>query len=289
METFHITVLTIAAAVLILILTIVGVTINASNKGIEWPPTAGRCPNEWEEDTSTLGKCYNPIGKWGGGTVSLATPNATYSNVALTFVGNRSNKLFGTNNAWHHAGDAIIRNNTTNGNYPYENDGAILTAKTGSNFNYFKTDDIILLELGATKIFQSRTNSRGVYIPEYRKLFYEYQLFKVKSTIKDGSGNYTVLKLKRDTVNGASYGGTSELKPVINKTTADVADDYTVSYEATNSEVKYFGLRIGIDFANDATGVYKGTDMKSTKCLRKAWANANEIRWDGISNYNKCG
>jgi len=75
--------------------------------------------------------------------------------------------------------------------------------------------------------------------------------------------------------------------------------EYTVASVASDSKsltitgpisstgtVKYYGKRILIDF-NNAT--YKGADDKATKCLRKTWATANEIKWDGVSNYNKCG
>jgi hypothetical protein len=61
MEFFYIAVLAIATAILILILTSVGVLIRKSNTEAPWPPTAGRCPDGWTE-TETLNKCTAPTG-----------------------------------------------------------------------------------------------------------------------------------------------------------------------------------------------------------------------------------
>ena len=57
MEVFYIAVLTIATAILILILTSVGVLIRKSKTEAPWPPTAGKCPDFWTETSD--GKCYH--------------------------------------------------------------------------------------------------------------------------------------------------------------------------------------------------------------------------------------
>lgn len=61
MEVFYIAVLTIATAILILILTSVGVLLRKSNTEVPWPPTAGRCPDFWTEVSGeeSKNKCYH--------------------------------------------------------------------------------------------------------------------------------------------------------------------------------------------------------------------------------------
>lgn len=72
-----------------------------------------------------------------------------------------------------------------------------------------------------------------------------------------------------------------------NNTTLTVEGNADADLPAANaSGVDYFGKRIVVDF-ND-TSLYKGADSKATKCLRNKWALANEVQWDGVSNYNGC-
>jgi hypothetical protein len=45
------------------------------------------------------------------------------------------------------------------------------------------------------------------------------------------------------------------------------------------ASMDYYGKRISVDFSNA---------VFSNICNKKAWANANGVQWDGVSNYNKC-
>ena len=282
METFHMIVLAIATAVLILILTTVGVAINANARKMEWPPNSTRCPDGWEENDN---KCYIPMSLKNSGTVKmLATAPAGYSSTTNDFISSiSSNILWPEDNTWHHAGTAKITNNDVS-TFPYTNDGAVLIANNGDNFNYFTVGADIAIELMLTKTYTGKTVN-GKVVAGTSITVPEYQYFKVKEVSSSNNRFKNVLKLKRDLINGAPFGGTAELKPKITKTKSDVADDYTITYAANNSIVKYYGRRVGIDFAN---ALYKGASNPETKCLRKAWAKSNSVEWDGVSNYNKC-
>jgi len=52
MESFHITVLTIATIIFIISLTTIGVMIQKSSKTGTFPPTASNCPDGWTETSS---------------------------------------------------------------------------------------------------------------------------------------------------------------------------------------------------------------------------------------------
>ena len=84
MEGFYIAVLTIATAILILILTSVGVLIRKSNTNAPWPPTAGRCPDFWTEVSEDVnkGKCYHT-----GVNPGLANSEAIAATAASTAIG----------------------------------------------------------------------------------------------------------------------------------------------------------------------------------------------------------
>ena len=63
MESFHITVLTIATIILIIALTTIGVMIQKGSRSGTFPPTASNCPDGWIEDStpgSTTYKCTPP-------------------------------------------------------------------------------------------------------------------------------------------------------------------------------------------------------------------------------------
>ena len=47
METFYLTVLIIAAIVLILILIFIGILLNKGNTNLAYPPSFGTCPDYW--------------------------------------------------------------------------------------------------------------------------------------------------------------------------------------------------------------------------------------------------
>ena len=277
METFHMIVLAIATAVLILILTSVGVAINANARTMEWPPNSGRCPDGWTEESDN--KCYIPTSLKNSGTVKmLATTPVGYviSDVAnAAFTGVSSNILWTHENKWHHAGTAKITNNNSE---ITSTDGAVLIANNGDNFNYFKEEDEIAIELMLTKTYVAGTS---IIVPEY-------QHFKVKEVTSNNNLVNTKLILKRDTTNGSAFGGTDDAKPKITKTAQDSTTGdsrFTITYDATNSDVKYYGRRVGINF-NDAA--YKDASNLLTKCKRKDWAKLNSVEWDGVSNYNKC-
>ena len=279
-------VLAIATAVLILILTTVGVAINANARKMEWPPNSTHCPDGWTEESDN--KCYNPMSLKNSGTVKmLTTAPAGYSiatNDAFTRIS--SNILWTHDNKWHHAGTAKITNNDVS-TFPYTNDGAVLIANNGDNFNYFKADDEIAIELMLTKTYVGRTIN-DTYVAGTSIIVPEYQYFKVKAVMTDIQGFKNVLILKRDTTNGSAFGGTDDAKPKITKTTQDSTTGdsrFTITYDATNSDVKYYGRRVGINF-NDVA--YKDASNLLTKCKRKDWAKLNSVEWDGVSNYNKC-
>lgn len=45
------------------------------------------------------------------------------------------------------------------------------------------------------------------------------------------------------------------------------------------SQIKYYGKRMSVDFTKTAY---------ATICDKRKWARDNRVRWDGVSNYNKC-
>jgi len=130
METFHKIVLAIAAAVLILILTSVGMIMRNGNRDVAWPPTTASCPDGWEADTANAGRCYTPA------------ENKNYGRVAM--MGRQSD-----NNAWGYSniekpsrwlsGDDWRMFGTAR---RFEN-GLTLTPEPGSHFKYFQPGDSI--------------------------------------------------------------------------------------------------------------------------------------------------
>ena len=96
MEGFYIAVLTIATAILILILTSVGVLIRKSNTNAPWPPTAGRCPDFWTEVSEGVnkGKCYHT-----GVNPGLADSEGIAANTVNNAIG-FSNKTTCENRTW---------------------------------------------------------------------------------------------------------------------------------------------------------------------------------------------
>jgi hypothetical protein len=219
MEGFYIAVLAIAIVILMLILTTIGVAMRKANQGVEWPPTGGRCPDGWEEDVTTPGKCYIPSNMVNSGKVtpdssvvsSVATANATKG---YTFAADAYTSWI-NGDKWRECGTARVFNTTT----------LNVDADSKSDFNYFKAGD--------------------------------------KIRIGTVSAEYTV----------ATVGSDSKSLTI----TGTIA---------STGIVTYYGKRISVDFNKDL--VYKGANEGATKCLRKTWANTNEIQWDGVSNYNKC-
>jgi len=62
MQTFHLIVLSIAAIILILLLTFIGIIMGKQNSTAPFPPTSNTCPDFWQ--VSTDGKsCIIPPGK----------------------------------------------------------------------------------------------------------------------------------------------------------------------------------------------------------------------------------
>ncbi len=215
MEAFYVIVLTIATAILISILTAVGIAIRKANREVTWPPTGGRCPDGWEEDATTPGKCYMRSDMVNSGKV---TPESSVSSGGVVansekgyaFAANDYKWLSG--DKWRECGS--IKNIN----------GKILYADDKSNFDYFKTGD----------------------------------------SIKVGTFE-AIVASKNDTA----------------KTLTIVADLSPLP----TTPAKFYGKRISVDFDNS---VYKGASDSDTICKRKTWTDANEIQWDGVSNYNKC-
>ena len=52
MESFHITVLTVATIIFIIALTTIGVMMQKGSKGGTFPPTASNCPDGWTESST---------------------------------------------------------------------------------------------------------------------------------------------------------------------------------------------------------------------------------------------
>ena len=221
MEGFYIAVLVIAIVILMLILTTIGVAMRKANQGVEWPPTGGRCPDGWEEDVTTPGKCYVRSDMVNSGKVtpeSAGTSGSTVANATKGYVFAADTYTTWINgDKWRELGS--ISHMDSPGNTKLSADGT-------SNFKYFNVGD----------------------------------------TIKIGTTESTVAS-KDDTVSPAIL-------------TLSVAISTTPTFP-----VKYYGKRISVDFNNN---VYKGNDDGATKCKRKIWTDANEIQWDGVSNYNKC-
>lgn len=136
MEAFYIAVLTIATAILIIILTLVGIAIRKANREVKWPPTGGRCPDGWEEDATTPGKCYIRSDMVNSGNVTPESSGSLGVTVAngekgYTFAADDYKGLGG--DKWRECGsiESIGSDNKT------------LNAKGKSNFNYFNKGDLI--------------------------------------------------------------------------------------------------------------------------------------------------
>jgi hypothetical protein len=219
MEFFYIAVLTIAAVILIMILTTVGVAIRKSNQNVEWPPTGGRCPDGWEEDKDTPGKCYIPSDMVNSAKVTPESMSGVASDAKGYAFADDAYASWLNGDIWRECGKATVSATTAD---PIT---TTLSADSKSDFNYFKPGDKIRI---------------GTVLTQY-----------TIATVGNDSKSLTIT-------------GTI----------------------ASSGAVTYYGKRISVNF-NKAT-VYKGADEGATKCLRKKWANDNEVQWDGVSNYNKC-
>jgi hypothetical protein len=219
MEVFYIAVLTIAAVILIMILTTVGVAIRKSNQNVEWPPTGGRCPDGWEEHVDTPGKCYIPSDIVNSGKVTPESSLGVASDAQGYAFADDAYVSWLNGDKWRECGKATVSATTVS---PII---TTLSADSKSDFKYFKPSDKIRIGTVST----------------------EYAVATV------GSDSKTL------TIAGAI---------------------------ASSGLATYYGKRISVDF-NKAI-VYKGANDGATKCLRKKWANDNEVQWDGVSNYNKC-
>jgi hypothetical protein len=136
MEAFYIAVLTIAAVVLIIILTTVGVAIRKANREIKWPPTGGRCPDGWEEDAMIPGKCYMRSDMINSGNVTPESSGSLGVTVAngekgYAFANDRDAFLVG--DKWRECGSIVS----------IGSDNKTLNADGKSNFNYFNAGDSI--------------------------------------------------------------------------------------------------------------------------------------------------
>ena len=214
MEFFYIAVLAIATGILILILTSVGVLIRKSNTEAPWPPTAGRCPDRWEE--SGFNKCIIPDSQNNSG---LVTPYDSAGSIAAGY-----EKVSG----WHVCGKAIISADhaTT----------MMIIAEPGSNFNYFKSADAI-------KIVYTRQPTTA---DTSTKAEHSAIVKNITSTLdKDGNKIHKLIL-------AASLP------------------------EEAKSPIEYSGKKISINF-----------DTKLI-CEKRTWAKTWGIKWDGVSNYNKC-
>ena len=287
MEGFYIAVLTIAAAILILILTTIGVAMRKGNQNVAWPPGGGRCPNGWTESNN---KCYIPMDGTNSGTLaaagSLSNPitdnNSSVDAIAAKITSDKyefasntfnsgdlgSTKEWSGRPAWRFCGDATIVDNAAA--------GAKLKAKPGSDFKYFRTNDQIAIELLSDVSTGQVLN--GTLLPD-TKVVPEYQYFLVSALSTDAVTGALTLTLKRDSALGSSHGGSSTDKPKIttNTLTAEKIQELP--------NVKYFGKRIAVNFEDE---LYNKITESETRCIRKVWANANKIEWDGVSDYNKC-
>jgi hypothetical protein len=137
MEVFYIAVLAIATATLILILTSVGVLIRKSNTDAPWPPTAGRCPDGWEE--TELNKCIIPDSQNNSG---LITP---YENNGTLIAGYTVES-----DKWHVCGSATKDPSNTK-----------IIADLGSNFDYFKPSDRIKINDVEYDVLSKSTEGAG--------------------------------------------------------------------------------------------------------------------------------
>ena len=137
MEGFYIAVLVIAIVILMLILTTIGVAMRKANQGVEWPPTGGRCPDGWEEDVTTPGKCYIPSNMVNSGKVtpdSTGTSGSTAANAAKGYAFAADAYTTWINgDKWRELGTARVLNTTT----------LNVDADSKSDFNYFKAGDKI--------------------------------------------------------------------------------------------------------------------------------------------------
>ena len=129
METFHMSVLAIAAAVLILILTSVGVMIRNSNRDTTWPPAQSSCPDGWDPDITVPGKCYIPSSMRNSGKVAMSSVPANNTIAGYD--------LDTGDNKWHLCGTA---NSVSSDNKTISVD-----SKSNFNFNYFNVNDSIRL------------------------------------------------------------------------------------------------------------------------------------------------
>ena len=102
MDSFQLTVLTIAFVILVLILTIVGVMIS-KNKTVVFPPISNTCPDFWEVSTDGT-KCVIPLNGstnsgnlYAGSTLSITSNNTNTSSNLYTSGYDASNNLIDFN------------------------------------------------------------------------------------------------------------------------------------------------------------------------------------------------
>lgn len=143
-------VLAIAAAVLILILTSVGVMMRDSNRDTTWPPTQSSCPDGWEPDITTPGKCYMPSGMKNSGKVARSSVSA--DNTTKGYALAPDNKTWMRGDKWRVCGTAIY----------VSTDKLTLYADDKSNFNYFNIGDDIRLygKFGSEKYLDRKVASK---------------------------------------------------------------------------------------------------------------------------------
>ena len=221
------------------------------NANASWPPSSGRCPDGWEEDSQTFNKCYIPSDQTNTGTVSPYNADGTqvpgtgfmaddYATAGLTD---------STETSWHLCGSGTITSTSpTTG-----------TLTSNDNLRYFKKDGLIAFDN-----LDTSTNAR-LPIVTYIVLDVKPQQPITATNPKPGPGTLT---FKVDTSTSTSTSNQTASGSTLITMVANTANP-----------ANYYGKRLSIDFNNASY---------MSLCNKKDWATAVGVTWDGVSNYNQC-
>lgn len=75
-------VLLLAIIILIIMLVVIGVTLSANSKIVNWPPIIGKCPDYWVDLSGNGSECVNSHNL---GTCNLPSSSTTGNNNAMNF------------------------------------------------------------------------------------------------------------------------------------------------------------------------------------------------------------
>ena len=279
MQAFYIAVLTIAAVILIMILTTIGVAIRKANQDVDWPPIQPpACPNGWTEDTIVKNKCTVPNGLINSGKI-YSTYNADSSSKMTSYKESATD--------W----------DTTTINYAYA--GGKYTVNITKDVPEVLFTPYRQVKIGGTTLTIGVVDAAVIVKPFFTTTGLttdnEYDVYASLSDIsnRNSAGKATAKSpTKLEFMNEPTVAISTAVSTPLYLSRAGVVTSITGNYTAGSSSVSFTTAVAGPTDASGTLTFKKGSvdfnDATYTRCGKKAFATQYNLVWDGVSNYNKC-